>query len=97
MTMEQFIYINNFSDLKHGDYIKVHIITDIHNTDTKITREGTIKLLGTSIKNTIIKDNMTCKDISFSYINNNEDINIYIEKRKALLVDYIPDGILFYS
>ncbi len=95
--MEQFIYINNFSDLKHGDYIKVHIITDIHNTDTKITREGTINLLGTSIKNTIIKDNMTCKDISFSYINNNEDINIYIEKRKALLVDYIPDGILFYS
>ena len=97
MTMDKFIYINNFSDLKHGDYIKVHIITDIHNTDAKITREGTIKFLGTTIKNTIIKDNMTGKDVSFCYIKNDKDINIYIEKRKALLVDYIPDGILFYS
>jgi hypothetical protein len=66
--MEQFIYINNFTDLKQGDYIKVHIITDIHNTDANITREGTIKLLGTSIKNTIIKDYMTGKDVSFCYI-----------------------------
>jgi len=40
---------------------------------------------------------MTGKDVSFCYINNNKDINIYIEKRRALLVDYIPDGILFYS
>ena len=95
--MEQFIYINNFTDLKQGDYIKVHIISDIHNTDANITREGTIKLLGTSIKNTIIKDYMTGKDVSFCYIKNDKDINIYIEKRKELLVDYIPDGILFYS
>lgn len=75
--MEQFIYIKDFNDLKHGDYIKVHIITDIHNIDTKITKEGIINILGTTIKN--------------------KDINIYIEKRKPLLVDYIPDGILFYS
>jgi hypothetical protein len=40
---------------------------------------------------------MTGKDVSFCYIKNNKDINIYIEKRKGLLVDYIPDGILFYS
>lgn len=95
--MEQFIYIKDFNDLKHGDYIKVHIITDIHNIDTKITKEGIINILGTTIKNTIIKDNITGKDVSFCYINNDKDINIYIEKRKPLLVDYIPDGILFYS
>jgi hypothetical protein len=82
--MEQFIYIKDFNDLKHGDYIKVHIIPDIHNIDTKITKEGTIIFLGTSVKNTILKDNMTCKEVSFSYITNDKDANIYIEKKNQM-------------
>ena len=77
-------------------HIKIHIITDLQNIDNKITKEGVIKTLGTSMKNTIIKDN-TGKDVSFSYIKNENDINIYIEKRQPLLSEYIPDGILFYS
>ena len=48
------------------------------------------------MKNAIIKDN-TGKDVSFSYIKNDNDINIYIEKRQPLLSESIPDGILFYS
>jgi hypothetical protein len=94
--MDQFIYIKNFNDLNQGDYIKIHIITELQNIDNKITKEGVIKTLGTSMKNTIIKDN-TGKDVSFSYIKNENDINIYIEKRQPLLSEYIPDGILFYS
>lgn len=92
--MDEFIYINKFSDLKKGDYIKFHIIPDIMNIDNKITKEGTIYLLGDSVKNTVIKDD-TGKEISFNYVNKN--VSILIERKQRKLVDYIPDGILFYS
>ena len=41
--MDQFIYIKNFNDINQGDYIKIHIITDLQNIDNKITKEGVIK------------------------------------------------------
>lgn len=94
--MREYIYVRKFTDLKKGDTIKCHIM-NINNTDHKIIKEGIIQHLGSSITNTIIKDN-SGQEITFTYINNNDkDINIYIERKHEILMDYLPDGILFYQ
>jgi hypothetical protein len=94
--MNKYLLINKLSELKIGDYVQCHIYTNpsIYQNEY-IIRKGIIQKLDPCITNIMILDNYG-KEIPLSYYDyNTKGLNINIYKQKDIILDYIPDGIMF--